>query len=99
MTDFETILTCDPQLQQVEEQLAAVQAELVGSRQLSDEDDEYPGYGESPWASYSDSDTPDCRHKGIKNIPCRFYNHDGCNRGVSCEYSHAPDEKSVRDEL
>ena len=28
---------------------------------------------------------------------CRFHNHDGCARGEKCTFSHAPDEKSVRD--
>ncbi|TRM58004.1 hypothetical protein BD626DRAFT_411084 [Schizophyllum amplum] len=28
---------------------------------------------------------------------CRFNNHDGCARGEACTFSHAPDEKSVRD--
>jgi len=79
----------------VKEALAIVQAELQfdDGRELSEEDNEYPGYNESPWASYSDSDTPDCRHKGINKIPCRFYNHGGCNKGTACKYSHAPDEK------
>ena len=101
LTDFETILHYAPHLQEVKEALAIVQAELQfdDGCELSDEDNGYPGYSESPWASYSDSDTPDCRHKGINKVPCRFYNHGGCNKGTACKYSHAPDEKSVRDEL
>lgn len=47
-------------------------------------------------ASFSDSS--DCNHRG-NGIPCRFYNHEGCTRGNQCMFSHAPDEKSVRDDL
>ncbi|KAF9533853.1 hypothetical protein CPB83DRAFT_844632 [Crepidotus variabilis] len=44
------------------------------------------------------SDSSDCQHVG-NGVPCRFYNHEGCSRGSECAYSHAPDEKSVRDDL
>ncbi|KAJ4477324.1 hypothetical protein J3R30DRAFT_202991 [Lentinula aciculospora] len=30
---------------------------------------------------------------------CRFYNHLGCRRGKKCLFSHAPDARSVRDNL
>ncbi|KAJ3714128.1 hypothetical protein C8R42DRAFT_683156 [Lentinula raphanica] len=30
---------------------------------------------------------------------CRFYNHLGCRRGKKCLYSHAPDARSIRDDL
>ena len=46
----------------------------------------------------STSDSSDCAHVG-NGVPCRFYNHDGCVRGAECAYSHAPDERSVRDLL
>ncbi|KAI0264884.1 hypothetical protein BC834DRAFT_237375 [Gloeopeniophorella convolvens] len=44
------------------------------------------------------SDSSDCRHRD-NDVPCRFYNHDGCARGLQCAFSHAPDHKSIRDEL
>ncbi|KAF4622452.1 hypothetical protein D9613_009592 [Agrocybe pediades] len=44
------------------------------------------------------SDSSDCNHVG-NGVQCRFYNHEGCARGTACVFSHAPDEKSVRDEL
>ncbi len=44
------------------------------------------------------SDSSDCQHVG-NGVPCRFYNHNGCVLGTACAYSHAPDEKSVRDDL
>ena len=48
---------------------------------------------------YSDSDTSDCLHTGNDMGPCYDYNHDGCEWGTSCEFSHAPHAKSVRDRL
>ncbi|KAJ4486342.1 hypothetical protein J3R30DRAFT_3445981 [Lentinula aciculospora] len=36
--------------------------------------------------------------KGVK-LPCRYYNHDGCQFGKVCRYKHAPDDRSIRDEL
>ncbi|OSD02333.1 hypothetical protein PYCCODRAFT_1390492 [Trametes coccinea BRFM310] len=45
-----------------------------------------------------ESDSEDFRHTG-NNVPCKHYNHNGCTRGTQCRFSHAPDEKSVRDEL
>ncbi|KAJ3889996.1 hypothetical protein GG344DRAFT_78247 [Lentinula edodes] len=30
---------------------------------------------------------------------CRFYNHLGCRRGKKCLFSHAPDARSIRDDL
>jgi hypothetical protein len=44
------------------------------------------------------SDSSDWNHEG-NGIPCRLYNHDGCTRGNDCRFSHAPDLKSVRDQL
>ncbi|KAI0264880.1 hypothetical protein BC834DRAFT_237320 [Gloeopeniophorella convolvens] len=44
------------------------------------------------------SDSSDCRHLGNEQ-PCPSYNHDGCPRGTSCMFSHAPDYMSVRDGL
>ncbi|KAJ7107004.1 hypothetical protein C8R44DRAFT_858094 [Mycena epipterygia] len=46
----------------------------------------------------SGSDTSDANHTG-NAVPCLFYNHQGCARGNDCKFSHAPDEKSVRDDL
>ena len=44
------------------------------------------------------SDSEDYKHNG-NGIPCRFYNHDGCRAGASCKFKHAPDRRSVRDDL
>ncbi|KAI0367861.1 hypothetical protein BV20DRAFT_1023528 [Pilatotrama ljubarskyi] len=45
-----------------------------------------------------ESDSEDFKHRG-NGTPCRFYNHDGCKNGKRCRFRHAPDDKSVRDEL
>ncbi|CDO77835.1 hypothetical protein BN946_scf184714.g10 [Trametes cinnabarina] len=45
-----------------------------------------------------ESDSEDFRHTG-NHIPCKHYNHEGCTRGTRCRFNHAPDAKSVRDEL
>ncbi|GJJ10877.1 hypothetical protein Clacol_005105 [Clathrus columnatus] len=44
------------------------------------------------------SDTEDSMHVG-NDIPCRYYNHNGCARGEHCKFSHAFDVFSVRDRL
>ncbi|RPD52548.1 hypothetical protein L226DRAFT_617795 [Lentinus tigrinus ALCF2SS1-7] len=43
---------------------------------------------------YSDTD----EHTG-NFVPCKFYNHGGCRKGDTCRFMHAPDLRSVRDEL
>ncbi|KAL1942221.1 hypothetical protein VTO73DRAFT_6285 [Trametes versicolor] len=45
-----------------------------------------------------ESDSEDYKHKG-NGTPCRFHNRRGCTQGARCRFSHAPDAKSVRDEL
>lgn len=45
-----------------------------------------------------ESDSEDYAHKG-NGTPCRFYNRHGCTHGARCRFTHAPDRKSVRDEL
>lgn len=59
-----------------------------------------PSISSKPIYAPSLSDSSDCFHVG-NGIPCRFYNThpSGCALGSECRYSHAPDEKSVRDNL
>lgn len=61
-------------------------------------EDEFPHPDEDKLELCSHSDSSDYGHKG-NNKPCRFYNHDGCKRGKACAFSHAPDNKSIRDAL
>ena len=47
-----------------------------------------------------ESDSEDFTHLG-KGLACRYYNTrvTGCRKGTSCLFRHAPDSKSIRDEL
>ncbi len=58
----------------------------------------FPRYDQDALEIASVSDSSDCNHVG-NGVQCRFYNHEGCARGNACLFSHAPDEKSVRDDL
>ncbi|KJA22438.1 hypothetical protein HYPSUDRAFT_41064 [Hypholoma sublateritium FD-334 SS-4] len=58
----------------------------------------FPHYDQDALEIASVSDSSDCAHVG-NGVQCRFYNHEGCARGNACLFSHAPDEKSVRDDL
>ena len=58
----------------------------------------FPHYDGEALEIASVSDSSDCNHVG-NGIQCCFYNHDGCGRGTTCTFSHAPVEKSVRDGL
>ena len=64
----------------------------------ADSDDELPKLDGTKLELESVSDSSDWHREG-NGIPCRFYNRDGCLRGASCRFSHAPDHKSVRDRL
>ncbi|KAI8976349.1 hypothetical protein BD414DRAFT_496656 [Trametes punicea] len=55
-------------------------------------------YDDMSYELEEESDSEDFNHIG-NGRPCKFYNHDGCARGTQCRFSHAPDGKSVRDEL
>ena len=62
-------------------------------------DYDYPSYEDEAAEEYEAySGSSDCEHEG-NGTACRFYNHGGCNRGKACRFSHAPDGKSVRDDL
>ncbi|KAJ2918077.1 hypothetical protein MD484_g2306, partial [Candolleomyces efflorescens] len=71
----------------------AVPASLIPELDFS-----YPQYDDEALEVDSLSNTSDCNHRG-NGVPCRFYNREGCAKGTLCPFSHAPDEKSVRDDL
>jgi len=115
LTDFETILREDPTNTSTQASLAAVldlatargelRALLVSEgpngEDLDDSstsDDDWPHFDDDKAELAPASDSSDFNHVG-NGIACRFYNHDGCARGKRCAFSHAPDEKSVRDSL
>ncbi|TFY57503.1 hypothetical protein EVJ58_g6978 [Rhodofomes roseus] len=50
------------------------------------------------WEIMTESDSSEYKHEG-NNTPCRYLNHDGCNDGSQCRWKHAPDARSIRDEL
>ena len=99
------ILGYDHDCKETRRELLAVAGMLENGHSLGDihEDEDYPHFDDEPWpgVSCSDSDTSDHDHTGEpkQGFACRFYNHGGCNRGRECGFSHAPDGKSVRDEL
>ncbi|KAF8152602.1 hypothetical protein B0H34DRAFT_726777 [Crassisporium funariophilum] len=110
--DFETVLQHDPTHFRARAALTEVthfieNSTHLGSHHLADSPlDEivkdlnfgYPDYDYHPLEVGEMSDSSDCEHAG-NGVPCRFYNHGGCSRGTSCMFSHAPDVKSVRDDL
>ncbi|KAF9033616.1 hypothetical protein BJ165DRAFT_1357201 [Panaeolus papilionaceus] len=110
--DFEVVLQHDPTHFLARAALTEVSAFIAASTQLGnhqlepnpvdeltkDVDFGFPHLDYEPLEIASVSDSSDCNHVG-NGVPCRFYNHDGCARGNLCTFSHAPDEKSVRDEL
>src|SRR5262245_55283030 len=101
-SDFETVLKHDPTNTEARNQLEMTHdlcdLDECDSVSSTSSNGEYPPYDGEKWDQASDSDSSDCLHTG-NGISCRFYNHDGCARGENCRFSHAPDNKSVRDKL
>ncbi|KAJ3506955.1 hypothetical protein NLJ89_g6574 [Agrocybe chaxingu] len=103
--DFEAILRRDPDCQEAHQELEIVRGQLAAtSEELDHESDDegHPEFSDEAWEPFSDPDSPDCKHLGIGRVaqpPCRAYNREGCAKGISCPLAHAPDRKSVRDEL
>ncbi|SJL04759.1 uncharacterized protein ARMOST_08129 [Armillaria ostoyae] len=104
LIDFESILRSEPDSSHIlSEAQAARDACFEGLCSMSDD-----GYASSDYGAPSEdrdkddsstnSDSSDCRHVG-NGVACRFYNHGGCNRGKNCAFSHAQDDKSIRDDL
>ncbi|KAF7981539.1 hypothetical protein HWV62_33129 [Athelia sp. TMB] len=102
ISDFENVLSIDPQCHEARGELAearrmweAGEGDEAGFD--TDEDDE-PRPDAPPYKDDDDSDSgsSDYFHWG-NGIPCTFYNHGSCNKGTACAYSHAPDDKSIRD--
>ncbi|GLB42978.1 putative zinc finger [Lyophyllum shimeji] len=111
--DFETVIAHNPTHADAHTSLGRVlsllQATRLGAHVVSPPpsdvtpdgepvDFAFPRYDDDKLQLAEPSDSSDCNHVG-NGVPCRFYNHDGCARGAECEFSHAPDEKSVRDDL
>ncbi|KAF8643577.1 hypothetical protein AX16_008965 [Volvariella volvacea WC 439] len=104
LIDLEMVLTIEPNCSETKAEWRKVvdlsrDRSKIKDSHMRVEDLEKPAL-DAIWEVDSDieSDSSDCQHRG-NNTPCRFYNRDGCNRGASCRFSHAPDKKSVRDKL
>ncbi|KAJ7695166.1 hypothetical protein B0H17DRAFT_1131647 [Mycena rosella] len=80
-----------------------------GGQELSDEEDDgeaddfdfdffEPRLDDKPVDILSESDSSDFEHQG-NGVPCRLYNHDGCQKGAQCKFKHAPGKDTTRDEL
>jgi len=103
-TDFEIVLEHDPTHLRALAAMAEVR-QFLSQAGLQDTKQEnaivdfgFPHWDYEALEVASVSDSSDCQHVG-NGVPCRFYNHNGCGKGTECPYSHAPDEKSVRDDL
>lgn len=53
---------------------------------------------EGLWEYETVSESSEYEHEG-NGTACRYLNHGGCRHGSECLWKHAPDEKSVRDQL
>lgn len=102
MADLEVVVTRDPGCSEARNELEAIEKLTDSEGDVGDgysfDELNWPYYDGEAWDLLSDSDSEDCNHIG-NGIPCRFYNRLECNRGENCAYSHAPDNKSVRDDL
>ncbi|KAJ3825745.1 hypothetical protein F5880DRAFT_1550201 [Lentinula raphanica] len=112
--DFERCLKMDPNGADFKNELAATKKERSAQKVEDDDDDsDYeaklvfglgPDFAPERTIHVLDcpSDSEDYKHKGKNKgtkLACRYYNHDGCRFGNSCRYKHAPDDRSIRDEL
>lgn len=77
--------------------LLAVQNE-EDSDSETDSHSDYDSGGPSEAETLVLSDSSDYDHAG-NGTPCRYYNHNGCARGSQCKFKHAPDNRSIRDNL
>ncbi|KAI1786100.1 TPR-like protein [Ganoderma leucocontextum] len=101
--DLEWLLTIDrlntPALQ---EKLAVSELlDLIGSIDWPEDASVRSQRGQDVVMEIEDeSDSKDFAHPGT-GIACRYYNTSdtGCRNGKTCRFRHAPDSKSVRDEL
>ncbi|KAH9172552.1 hypothetical protein EDB89DRAFT_2166499, partial [Lactarius sanguifluus] len=100
VVDFAAVLVQDPDSTEASKALDETFT-LISERNKEEavvEEDSHPTFIDQGKELESVSDSSNWNHEG-NGFPCRYYNHDGCTRGVECEFSHAPDHKSVRDRL
>ncbi|KAJ7155565.1 hypothetical protein C8R43DRAFT_949788 [Mycena crocata] len=85
-----------------EDQWAGSGGQELDSDEEEDEDDGFdflePRLDDKPLEIVSENDSSDFEHEG-NDVPCRFYNHDGCLKGSKCKFKHVPSKDTTRDEL
>ncbi|KAF9485618.1 hypothetical protein BDN70DRAFT_533975 [Pholiota conissans] len=97
--DLQDIVAQDPNNESAKAELKSVEEHMRNNNGTPEGPfDKYPLHDDTPWELLSDSETEDSKHIGNR-MPCRFYNKGECRRGTECKFSHAPDAKSIRDEL
>ncbi|KAF5349593.1 hypothetical protein D9756_008926 [Leucocoprinus leucothites] len=101
-TDLLVVTKNHPDITEAQDELVKVRWQKKksgdGQRAEPNYDEEFPPFGGEEWDPPLDSDSEDVRHVGNRKA-CRFHNRGGCGKGARCGYSHAPDDKSVRDEM
>ncbi len=96
--DLYGVLALDEKNDAALKELSEVQRLIDIDEEIDELDDEEHSLLAEPLDVEVESDSEDASHTG-NGTPCKFYNHDGCRYGSSCRFKHAPDLKSVRDEL
>ncbi|RDX50681.1 hypothetical protein OH76DRAFT_1471353 [Lentinus brumalis] len=97
-SDLYGVLALDEKNDAALKELSEVQRLIDIDEEIDELDDEEHSLLAEPLDVEVESDSEDASHTG-NGTPCKFYNHDGCRYGSSCRFKHAPDLKSVRDEL
>lgn len=108
LTDIIIAVNLDSACEETQRELHAIR-EMISSEPDYDEDDAdmdevelaHPLPEDDPDSGMETptfSDSSDFEHEG-NSVPCRYYNHGGCKKGKSCKFRHAPDNRSVRDDL
>ena len=100
-TDFSKAVSLDSTHTNARAELQTVQSYLRTRPTQDWPEDELecdPAVDDEPLEREDESDTEDFAHTG-NGSPCKIYNGNGCTRGRRCQFRHAPDSSSVRDEL
>ena len=97
MADFASVLRLDPSSDAARTALAEsvrlnVSYERVDGGLVESEE------AEPLWEVLTESDSDEREHEG-DGVACYGWDHDGCRGGGACPQKHAPDERSVRDQL
>ncbi|RPD52547.1 hypothetical protein L226DRAFT_496202 [Lentinus tigrinus ALCF2SS1-7] len=98
VSDLSILLDIDEQNEAASKEFIEVESRINVEDEIDElNHDEYDYMAGEPLEVEVESDTEDM-HIG-NGTPCKFYNHNGCRHGNRCRFKHAPDSKSVRDDL